>query len=84
MDIARSVKCEEIKVESFFKLGKHTEDKKKLIKVCLDFVNSKHKILGGTKVLRVKKDGDYTSVWGNVFPDLTKEDREKSKTLRSQ
>ena len=41
MDIARSVKCEEIKVESFFKLGKHTEDKK-LIKVCLDFVNSRH------------------------------------------
>ena len=86
MDIVRSVKCEEIKVESFFRLGKPTEGKKRLIKVCLDSVNSKHKMLGGTKVLREKKDGDYTSVWSNIFitPDLTKEEREKSKTLRSE
>ena len=81
MGIVRSVKCEEIKVESFFRLGKPTEGKKRLIKVCLDSVNSKHKMLGGTKVLREKKDGDYTSVWSNIFitPDLTKEEREKIK-----
>ena len=37
-------------------------------------------MFGGTKVLREKKDGDYTSVWSNVFitPNLTKEEREKS------
>ena len=59
MDIAWSVECEEIKVESFFRLGKTTEGKKRLIKVCLDSVTSKLKMLGGTKVLREKKDGDH-------------------------
>ena len=86
MDIAKAVNCEEVKVESFFRLGKPTEGKKRLIKVCLDSVTSKHKMLGGTKVLREKEDGEYKSPWSNVFitPDLTKEEREKSKTLRAE
>ena len=38
-------------------------------------------MLGGTKVLREKEGGEYKSHWSNVFitPDLTKEEREKSK-----
>ena len=85
-DIIRSVKCEEVKVESFFRLGKPADGKKRLIKVCLDSVSSKHKMLGGTKVLREKKDGEYTSKWSNVFitPDLTKEERDKSRELRTE
>ena len=63
MKIARSVKCEEIKVESFFRLGKPTEGKTRLVNVCLDSVTRKHKMLGGTKVLYEKEDRDYTSVW---------------------
>ena len=52
MDISRSVKCEEIKVESFFRLCKPTEGKTRLAKFCLDSVTSKHKMLEGTKVLQ--------------------------------
>ena len=57
MNIARSVKCDEIKVESFFRLGKPTEGKKRLIKVCLDSVSSKHKMLGGGHQSAARKEG---------------------------
>ena len=85
-DIIRSVKCEEVKVESFFRLGKPADGRKRLIKVCLDSVSSKHKMVGGTKVLREKKDGKYTPKWSNVFitPDLTKEEMDKSRELRTE
>ena len=60
--------------------------KEKLIKVQLQAVADKHKVLGGTKHLRTKDGDDYAHEWSNVFitPDQTKEERIKNMNLKKE
>ena len=63
------------------RLGQPRNNKPRLLKVVLDSVNSKNKLLGSTKWLRAKNsDGNIPHGWSNVFltPDLTKEDQSSS------
>ena len=67
------------------RLGRPVDGKQRLIKVVLGSVTNKHQLLSGTKLLRSKDgDGNSSHGWSNVFvtPDLTKEEREKNRTLR--
>lgn len=83
-DLFSSIQCEDVTPVSFFRLGKPLKDKTRLVKVCLDSVSNKHRLLGGTKILREKRDDEYVSKWSRIYitPDLTKEEIEKSKALR--
>ena len=82
------MKCDEIIPKSVVRLGRPIPGRIRLLKLTLDSVTCKHKLLGSTKCLR-EKDGAGNSIhgWSNVFitPDLTKEEREKkNKKLRDE
>ncbi|MEW8548734.1 MAG: hypothetical protein AB2693_34970 [Candidatus Thiodiazotropha sp.] len=84
-EIFAVVKCEDINLKSVVRLGRPISGKSRLMKVELDSVASKNKVLGGTRWLRAKDgDGNVAHGWSNVFitPDLTKEERDKNKKLR--
>jgi hypothetical protein len=68
-DIFQVVKCSDVKLDSFVRLGKPGV-KARLIKVHLESVNDKHKILSGTKYLREKRDHEYAHGWSKVFLTL--------------
>lgn len=81
------MKNEDIVPKTMVRLGQPRNNKPRLLKVVLDSVNSKNKLLGSTKWLRAKTgDGNIPHGWSNVFltPDLTKEDRDKNKELRGE
>ena len=87
LDIFKTVKCREAEVKSFIRLGKPLENKPRLMKVTLDTVSSKHKILGGSKLLRAKNNEGYVvHKRGNIYitPDLSKEERDKNAELRKE
>ena len=81
------MKCDEIIPKSMSRLGKPINGRMRLLKLTLDSVACKHRLLGSTKYLR-EKDGDGNAIhgWSNVFitPDLTKEERDKNKKLRDE
>ena len=86
-EIFAVIKNEDIKPKTVVRLGQPRNNKPRLLKVVLDSVNSKNKFFGSTKWLRTKNgDGNIPHGWSNVFltPDLTKEDRDKNKALRSE
>ena len=86
-----AMKCDEIVPKSVVRLGKPTNRKIRLMKLSLDSVACKHKLLackhkllGNTKYLRAKDgDGNVNHGWSNMFitPDLTKEEREKKNKM---
>ena len=66
------------------RLGWPLDRKQRLIKATLDSVTNIHQLLGGAKLLRTKDGGENSSQgWSNIFvnPDLTKEERERSRSL---
>ena len=76
------MKCDEIIPKSMARLGKPINGRMRLLKLTLDSVACKHRLLGSTKYLR-EKDGDGNAIhgWRNVFitPDLTKEEGVKTR-----
>ena len=86
-EIFAVMKNEDIEPKIMVRLGQPRNNKPRLLKVVLDSVNSKNKLLGSTKWLRAKTgDRNIPHGWSNVFltPDLTKEDRDKNKALRGE
>ncbi|MEW8545309.1 MAG: hypothetical protein AB2693_17445 [Candidatus Thiodiazotropha sp.] len=86
-DIFAAIKCDEIVPKSLVRLGRPVNGRNRLVKLTLESVSCKHKLLGSTKYLRAKNgDGNVTHGWSNVFitPDLTKEERDKNKKLREE
>ena len=79
-------KSTEVKLVEFTRLGRPAAGKDRLIKVQLQAVADKHKVLGGTKHLRTKVADDYAHEWSNVFitPDQTKEERIKNINLKKE
>ena len=71
-DIFKVTKCEVV-IRETIRMGK-PGTKARLIKVKLGSLEDKHKILAGTRFLRVKHGDEYTHKWGSVFitPDQTK------------
>lgn len=84
-DILAVIKCEDVGLEGFVRLGT-PGGRPRLIKAVLRNVTDKHRILGGTKLLRQKTDKEYSSTWNNVFitPDLTKDERERNMRLKKE
>lgn len=84
-DIFKVVKCEPVDIKEIIRLGK-PGSKARLIKVKLGSLDEKHKILAGTRYLRVKHGDDYVHKWGSVFitPDQTKNERETNLKLRKE
>lgn len=82
-EIFAMLKCDEIIPMSIVRLGRPMTGRIRLVKITVDSVAFKHKLLGNTKSLR-EKDGDGNPLhgWSNVYitPDLTKEEREKIKS----
>ena len=81
------MKCDEIMPKSVIRLGRPVDGRIRLLKLTLESVACKHKLLGGTKSLRAKDgDGNVNHGWSNVFitPDLTKEERGGNKALRDE
>ena len=84
-DILAVMKCNDIEPKAFVRLGRPLDGKQRLAKVILDSVTIKHQLLGGAKFFRTKdKDGNSLHGWSKIFvtPDLTKEERERSRLLR--
>ena len=84
-DVLAVMKCNDIEPKAFVRLGRPIDGKQRLTKVILDSVTNKHQLLGGAKLLRAKDgDGNSSHGWSNIFvtPDLTKEERERSRLLR--
>lgn len=48
-EIFKVIKCEDVVVKGFLRLGKPVAGRKRLVKVMVDTVSSKHQILGGDK-----------------------------------
>lgn len=86
-DIFCAVQCEDVGLGSFIRLGKPMETKPRLVKLTLDSVTSKHKLLGNSKLLRRKNgDGYAAHKWSNIYitPDLTKAERDINSELRKE
>ena len=60
-------KSGEVKVVEFTRLGRPMAGKDRLLKVQLQTVADKHKVLGGTKHLRTKVGDEYAHKWSKVF-----------------
>ena len=84
-DIFKVTKSCEVVIKETIRLGK-PGTKARLIKVKLGSLEDKHKILAGTRFLRVKHGDEYAHEWGSVFitPDQTKTEREKNQKLRKE
>lgn len=86
-EIFQVMKCQDVDIKSVVRLGKPLPGKKRLVKVTLDSVNSKHHVLGGAKLLRSKGErGEPLHLFCNIFvtPDLTKDERERNAALRAE
>lgn len=85
MEVFDTIECREVQIVHHVRIGT-PGNRSRLIKVQLGSVSEKHRVLGGTKLLRAKQGGDYAHRWSKVFitPDQTKEEREKSIKLKRE
>ena len=86
MHVFDITKSGEVKVVEFTRLGRPVAGKDRLLKVQMQTVADKHKVLGGTKHLRTKVGDEYAHKWSKVFitPDQTKDERIKSMNLKKE
>ena len=70
----------------FTRLGRPVAGKDRLLKVQMQTVADKHKVLVGTKHLRTKLGDEYAHKWSKVSitPDQTKDERIKSMNLKKE
>ena len=85
MEVFGVMGCKDVQILQHVRIGTPSS-RSRLIKVQLGSVSEKHKVLGGTKLLRAKQGENYAHKWSKVFvtPDQTKEEREKSIKLKRE
>ncbi|MES9879910.1 MAG: hypothetical protein ABW185_03415 [Sedimenticola sp.] len=84
-NIFSTIECDDVVPKAFVRLGRPGSNKPRLLKVMLESVSSKHRLLGGTKFLRQKNgDGSVAHGWSNIYitPDLTKQERDSNREMR--
>lgn len=86
-NIFSTIECDDVVPKAFVRLGRPGSYKPRLLKVMLESVSSKRRLLGGTKFLRKKNgDGAVDHGWSNIYitPDLTKQERDLNRELRME